>query len=70
MTPSDLKKIHNVLLPTLDFKPVFITISGAHLYGFESYNSDLDLRGLSRPQYFGQKFLFENLEFKVNSLIG
>jgi hypothetical protein len=25
---------------------------------------------VSRPQYFGQKFLFENLEFKVNSLIG
>jgi hypothetical protein len=30
----------------------------------------VNYNGMSRPQYFGQKFLFENLEFKVNSLIG
>ena len=35
-------------------KPLFATISGAHLYGFESKDSDYDLRGafvahLERP---------------------
>ena len=28
----------------LEYKPIFISISGAHLYGFPSKNSDIDLR--------------------------
>ena len=30
---------------SLDFKPKFVTVSGAHLYGFPSPDSDVDLRG-------------------------
>lgn len=30
---------------TLDFEPLFVTVSGAHIYGFPSPNSDVDLRG-------------------------
>lgn len=29
----------------LDYRPLFVTISGAHLYGFPSADSDVDLRG-------------------------
>lgn len=29
---------------------VFLSISGAHLYGFESFNSDLDIRGVHLPK--------------------
>ena len=29
----------------LDFKPLFVTVSGAHIYGFNSPDSDVDLRG-------------------------
>ena len=29
----------------LPYPPVFVTVSGAHLYGFASVDSDLDLRG-------------------------
>jgi predicted nucleotidyltransferase len=31
---------------TLSRPPVFVTVSGAHLYGFPSVDSDLDLRGV------------------------
>jgi uncharacterized protein len=30
---------------SLDYRPLFVTISGAHLYGFPSSDSDVDLRG-------------------------
>lgn len=30
---------------SLDFSPLFVTVSGAHLYGFPSPDSDVDLRG-------------------------
>src|SRR5437868_947294 len=30
---------------TLDLRPRFVTVSGAHLYGFPSADSDVDLRG-------------------------
>lgn len=33
------------LIGGLDFDPLFVTISGAHLYGFPSPDSDVDLRG-------------------------
>ena len=29
----------------LDFKPLFVTVSGSHIYGFNSPDSDVDLRG-------------------------
>jgi hypothetical protein len=58
MQSQQLKTIHDRLLPTLDFQPIFITVSGAHLYGFESYNSDLDLRGCHYP--VGLEFLRYN----------
>jgi uncharacterized protein len=29
----------------LDYQPLFVTVSGAHLYGFPSSDSDVDLRG-------------------------
>src|SRR4051794_39997277 len=28
-----------------EFRPLFVTVSGAHLYGFPSPDSDVDLRG-------------------------
>lgn len=33
------------LVEGLDYKPLFVTVSGAHLYGFPSSDSDVDLRG-------------------------
>ena len=30
---------------SLDYSPLFVTVSGAHLYGFPSPDSDVDLRG-------------------------
>lgn len=33
---------------TLEIKPLFVTVSGAHLYGFPSPDSDVDLRGCHR----------------------
>lgn len=44
---------------------VFLTISGAHLYGFSSHNSDLDIRGCHTPtieealRYSHQKDTYE-----------
>jgi predicted nucleotidyltransferase len=29
----------------LEYRPLFVTVSGAHLYGFPSADSDVDLRG-------------------------
>ena len=29
----------------LEYPPLFVTVSGAHLYGFPSVDSDFDLRG-------------------------
>lgn len=33
------------LVEGLNYRPLFITVSGAHLYGFPSSDSDVDLRG-------------------------
>lgn len=33
------------LVERLDYRPLFVTVSGAHLYGFPSADSDVDLRG-------------------------
>lgn len=32
-------------IESLDYNPLFVTVSGAHLYGFPSPDSDIDLRG-------------------------
>ena len=32
-------------IATLDYRPLFVTVSGAHIYGFPSPDSDVDLRG-------------------------
>jgi len=37
------------IIQEVDKNFVFLTISGAHLYGFESFNSDLDIRGCHFP---------------------
>jgi len=36
------------LVDRLDYAPLFVTVSGAHLYGFPSPDSDIDLRGCHR----------------------
>jgi predicted nucleotidyltransferase len=36
------------LVAKLDYDPLFVTVSGAHLYGFPSPDSDIDLRGCHR----------------------
>jgi predicted nucleotidyltransferase len=57
----------------LEFKAkkfVFVSISGAHLYGFDSYNSDLDLRACHFPEkfeilrYFNSSDTFEKMYLK------
>ncbi len=35
----------NRYIESLDYDPRFVTVSGAHLYGFPSPDSDIDLRG-------------------------
>jgi uncharacterized protein len=40
----DLAPLRDQLLAQ-EFRPLFATLSGAHLYGFESEDSDIDLRG-------------------------
>src|ERR1700683_3280644 len=36
------------LVSQLAYPPLFVTVSGAHLYGFPSADSDVDLRGCHR----------------------
>lgn len=52
MTPEEQRKVwatidrdHLISVATRGPAPVFATISGAHLYGFASPDSDIDLRG-------------------------
>lgn len=40
----NLEALRN-LVANLDYVPLFVTVSGAHLYGFPSPDSDIDLRG-------------------------
>jgi predicted nucleotidyltransferase len=50
---------------SLDVKPLFVTVSGAHLYGFESPDSDVDLRGchlLPLADVIGLRTVNETLE--------
>ena len=53
-------------------KFVFVSVSGAHLYGFDSFNSDLDLRGCHMPEmfeslrYFNTPDTFEKMYLDTN----
>ena len=63
----------------LDYDPLFVTVSGAHLYGFESPDSDVDLRschllplrdvvGLALPnETFEKEEIHEGIEVDVVS---
>ncbi len=44
MLEVDLAAMRRVV-EQLDYRPLFVTVSGAHLYGFPSSDSDVDLRG-------------------------
>jgi hypothetical protein len=44
MVELDLPSLRR-LVETLNYRPLFVTVSGAHLYGFSSSDSDVDLRG-------------------------
>ncbi|MFZ5832753.1 MAG: DNA polymerase beta superfamily protein [Planctomycetota bacterium] len=44
MLEPDLPALRR-LAEELDYAPLFVTVSGAHLYGFPSADSDVDLRG-------------------------
>lgn len=39
------------IVSELPMKHIFVTVSGAHLYGFESHNSDIDLRWVFLPTW-------------------
>jgi len=45
---EDLRAIALRELAKADSRPLFVTISGAHLYGFSSPDSDFDVRGCHR----------------------
>ena len=44
MNEQEISKWQNYVAG-LDFKPLFVTVSGSHIYGFNSSDSDVDLRG-------------------------
>ena len=44
MNEQEISRWHSYVAG-LDFKPLFVTVSGAHIYGFNSPDSDVDLRG-------------------------
>ena len=43
MLDVDLAAMREVV-EGLNYRPLFVTVSGAHLYGFPSSDSDVDLR--------------------------
>lgn len=52
----------------LEYRPLFVTVSGAHLYGFPSPDSDVDLRGchlLPLREVVGLDLPNETLEYKA-----
>jgi predicted nucleotidyltransferase len=51
------------------YRPLFVTVSGAHLYGFPSPDSDVDLRGahlLTLREIVGLDLPEETLERKLD----
>jgi hypothetical protein len=58
------------LVDGLDYRPLFVTVSGAHLYGFPSADSDVDLRGCHRlplADLVGLHLPNQTLEYKTVS---
>jgi len=56
------------LVEGLDYRPLFVTVSGAHLYGFPSSDSDVDLRGshlLPLHEVAGLDLPNQTLEYKT-----
>jgi len=69
---SSLDRNHLAALAEAGPKPVFATISGAHLYGFASPDSDVDLRGaylLSLRDMLGLSFPEETLTLESKAPI-
>lgn len=57
------------LVESLDYRPLFVTVSGAHLYGFPSTDSDVDLRGchqLPLQGVVGLNMPVQTLERKID----
>ena len=56
------------LVEAMDYKPLFVTVGGAHLYGFPSPDSDVDLRGchmLPLREVVGLDLPIQTLEHKT-----
>ena len=56
------------LVEGLDYRPLFVTVSGAHLYGFPSSDCDVDLRGchqLPLRDMVGLDLPNQTLEYKT-----
>src|SRR5271166_119315 len=56
------------LVEGMDYKPLFVTVGGAHLYGFPSPDSDVDLRGchmLPLREVVGLDLPIQTLEHKT-----
>jgi uncharacterized protein len=56
------------LVEELDYRPLFVTVSGAHLYGFPSSDSDVDLRGshlMPLREVVGLDMPNQTLEYKT-----
>lgn len=57
------------LVEGVDYRPLFVTVSGAHLYGFPSSDSDVDLRGchqLPLRDVVGLDLPNQTLEHKID----
>ncbi len=68
MLDVDLEAMRGVV-KGLDYRPLFVTVSGAHLYGFPSSDSDVDLRGshqLPLRAVVGLDLPNETLERKID----
>ena len=63
----------NQTLDTLPYRFVFVTVSGSHLYGFPSVDSDFDLRGshlLPGEAFWGLDDPVETVEPKIEAEAG
>lgn len=67
MSREDLRSRWAAYIENLEYSPLFVTVSGAHLYGFDSPDSDIDLRGshlLPLDQIVGLKIPKETYEIE------
>ncbi len=44
--PLDLDRLQSLAISALTHPALLVVVSGAHLYGFPSADSDVDLRGI------------------------